>query len=388
MKRALAPFTLICLFLLFVPHGGYPQNVFQDAIDAIRGDTGVRGMSVTVIEPDGAMMSAASNMPGKANPVDTGMLFGVGSMTKTYIEYCLLRLMEEGGPIMLHGTIGEWLYDGVNPPLPASFKEIIGPDITVGQLMNHTSGVYDYQVNPLYFAAVYLDKNKIWEPLEILRFVGSPSFSPGSRYEYSNTNYILLGMILERVAAADALSVFRDEIVYPYNFTSTFMKCLEPVIGVTAVGYEKNMYGNYYTTRTLLGSGNSMYSSSWTCGNVVTTSGELARWAGIYFARQEEGGYLDGGAYHAYWNPADNDELEGICPECTRDYGLCMMKFDFSPAIPGCVVYGHTGSIPGYNGFLMHWPAKNISVAVLMNDHSAPRYKVLMELLEYLNTVY
>jgi hypothetical protein len=65
-----------------------------------------------------------------------------------------------------------------------------------------------------------------------------------------------------------------------------------------------------------------------------------------------------------------------------------MMKFDFSSIIPDCIVYGRTGSIPGYNGFLMYWPAKDISAAVLMDDRAAERYKVLVELLEYCNTVY
>jgi CubicO group peptidase (beta-lactamase class C family) len=195
-------------------------------------------------------------------------------------------------------------------------------------------------------------------------------------------------MIIERLAGKDILSLFREDIVYPYNFSGTFMRTLEPVIGEFAVGYEKDMYGRYYTTKTIVGSGISLYSSSWACGNIVTTTGELARWMRIYYAYQKSHGFIDAPYYKRFWSMANNDELNSVCTTCTREYGLCMMKFDFSSLIPGCIVYGHTGSIPGYNGFLIYWPAKDISIAVLMNDHAADRYKVLVELLKYCNTVY
>jgi D-alanyl-D-alanine carboxypeptidase len=393
MKRIITLTILILMMVILSSVGKTSvQSSFQDALDSIRNDVGVRGMCATIIDGNGSIVSASSNMPGKANPVDTSMIFSLGSMTKTYIEYCLFQLIEEtrysSNPLTLDSKIKTWLYEGKNPPLADSFKKAINPEITVGQMMNHTSGIYDYQINSLYFVAVYYDKDKVWGPMDILNFVGSPSFAPGAQYGYSNTNYILLGMIIERLTGKDVLSLFKENIIYPHNFNQTFMRCLEPVIGISAVGYEKDIYDRYYTTKTLIGSGISLYSSSWACGNIVTTTGELARWINIYYAYQKSHGYIDGTDYKRFWSLANNDELKNVCSACTREYGLCMMKFDFSSIIPGCIVYGHTGSIPGYNGFLMYWPAKNISIAVLMNDHAADRYKVLLELLEYCNTAY
>jgi D-alanyl-D-alanine carboxypeptidase len=399
-SRSKLPQSLVDLYYLTPPNNTSsdsppqtpPQDTFQHALDLIRSDVGVRGMSATIIDPNGTLISSASNMPGKANPVNTDMIFGIGSMSKTYIEYCLFQLIESSGyssnPLTLDSKIGTWLYEGSNPLLADSFKTLINPDITVGQLMNHTSGIYDYQFNPLYIAAILDDTNKVWSPMDILRYVSNPSFSPGTQYAYSNTNYILLGMIIEQLTGNDVLSVFWDQVISPYNFSHTFMRTLEPVIGNIAVGYEKDINGNYYTAATFIGSGISLYSSSWVCGNIVTTSGELARWMSIYYAYQKSHGYIDGADYKRFWSTWNNDELNALCTTCTAEYGLCMMKFDLSSIIPGCIVYGHTGRIPGYTGFLMYWPGKDISVAVLMNDYLADRYKVLLELLEYLSTIY
>lgn len=393
MKRKCASQILISLLtVLLLDKAAFAQNSLQQALDTIRNDVGVRGMSATIIDSHGAMVSVASNMPWKANPVDTRMIFGLGSMTKSYIEFCLFQIIENAMyssvPLTLDSKIKTWLYEGTNPPLPDSFKNVINPEITIGQLMNHTSGVYDYQNNLFYSLAVFLDKDKVWTPLDILQFVASPSFAPGAQFEYSNTNYILLGMIIERVTGNNVLSIVKEYVIYPYNFNRTFMRVLEPVIGETAVGYEKDSYGIYYPTKLFVGSGISLYSSSWTCGDMVATSGELARWIRIYYAYQKSHGYIDGDEYKRFWSRADNDEIKNVCSTCTRDYGLCMMKFDFSSIIPGGVVYGHTGSIPGYNGFMIYWPTKKISIAALMNDHQADRYKVMKELLEYLSKIY
>jgi D-alanyl-D-alanine carboxypeptidase len=397
--------TFVLLFLLILAIScGNSQNAlsplllnrtseprsFQDELDFIRNDVGVRGMSATIIDSSGTIISAASNIPGAENPVNTDMIFGLGSMTKTYIEYCLFHLIEttrnSSNPLTLDSKIKTWLYEGNNSPLADSFKTLINPDITVGQLMNHTSGVFDFTFNPLYILTLYSDTNKVWSQMDILSFVASPSFSPGTKYEYSNTNYILLGMIIERLTGKDVLSLFKEQIIFPYNFSRTFMRTLEPIIGEIAVGYERDVLGRYYPTTTLVGSGTSLYSSSWTCGNIVVTTGELARWIKIYYSYQKSHGYIDDADYKRFWNMANNVTLNNICTACTREYGLCMMKFDLSSIIPGCIVYGHTGSIPGYCGFLMYWPGKDISIAVLMNDHYADGYKVLVELLKYLNT--
>ncbi len=155
--------------------------------------------------------------------------FRIASITKTYTAAATLRLVEDGGltlddPILSH--------------LPSEFVEILsagGYDsraITIRHLLTHTSGLYDYADDPMFYQKVS-DPNKRWTRLEQLRLAvdyGRPYGRPGETYHYSDTGYILLGEIIERDTALPLGEAFRRLLNYDaLGLTSTWFETLESV---------------------------------------------------------------------------------------------------------------------------------------------------------------
>ena len=155
--------------------------------------------------------------------------FRIASITKTYTAAATLRLVEDGvltldDPILSH--------------LPSEFVEILsagGYDsraITIRHLLTHTSGLYDYADDPMFYRKVS-DPNKRWTRLEQLRLAldyGRPYGRPGETYHYSDTGYILLGEIIERGTALPLGEAFRRLLNYnALGLTATWIETLEPV---------------------------------------------------------------------------------------------------------------------------------------------------------------
>ena len=119
--------------------------------------------------------------PKTGERVTTGTVFALGSVTKTFIAALVLKLSEEG-VLHLGDQLARWV-----PHFPDSKR------ITIRQLLNHTSGVFDVTEDPAFFEAQLAHPRERWTARRILSFVGRPRFAPGADWSYSNTNYILLG---------------------------------------------------------------------------------------------------------------------------------------------------------------------------------------------------
>jgi hypothetical protein len=114
------------------------------------------------------------------------MLFTLGSNTKTYTSSVVLKL-HELKLLNLSDTIGKWFANNPN----------INGKITITQLLNHTSGVASYTENAAFWELVNADLTKKWTPEEIVPYIPAPSFALGTRWEYSNSNFLLAGLIIK-----------------------------------------------------------------------------------------------------------------------------------------------------------------------------------------------
>jgi len=141
--------------------------------------------------------------------------------------------MEEG-KLSLDAPLTTWL-PGLVPK---------GDAITVRQLLQHTSGLYDYLEDRRLVAQVYDHPERNWKPEELVKYaVGfPPSFAPGSKgnWDYSSTNYVLLGMIIERVSGHPLDQELRQRIFTPLGLHATYVVPAETVEGPQARGYSKN----------------------------------------------------------------------------------------------------------------------------------------------------
>jgi D-alanyl-D-alanine carboxypeptidase len=138
--------------------------------------------------------------------------FRIASLTKTFVSVLVLQLEAEG-KLDIDDPVEKYL-PGVVPN---------GGSITLKELMNHTSGLFDYSEDADYGAAVFDNPARTWAPLELAGFgLGhSPYFAPGQNYHYSNTNYILLGLVVEAVDHKPLAQSLQDRISTPLNLTAT-----------------------------------------------------------------------------------------------------------------------------------------------------------------------
>ena len=194
----------------------------------------VPGAVVAIVSPSGSWYGA-SGVADLENdiPVETDDLFQVGSITKTFVAATILKLVEEGA-LTLEDTLTTWLPETITEDIANA------QDITLRQILQHTSGIPDYLTEIFNQAAIdptiFLTE---WQPEELTEFVNGldPLFAPGESLEYSNTNFILAGLIIEAVTGNNLAQEIRDRILTPLGLENTFFAGEEEVNGEVVNAY-------------------------------------------------------------------------------------------------------------------------------------------------------
>ena len=281
------------------------------------------------------------------NPADRMLL---GSVGKTYVSAVALQLIHEG-KFSLDDPIARYL--GREPwftRLPNA------PRITVRHLMTHTSGLVRYELNPKFLADLRGNPDKVWTPEDrlVYLFDTQPAFAPGEGWEYSDTNYIVLGMIVERTAGAPYYDLLRRRILGPLKLADTVPSDSRTIAGLIQ-GYAGA--GNAFTgSDEVIKDGRMTINPQfeWTGGGLATTSQDLARWAKLlYEGRVVPESLMD-------------DLLDGVPAKLGPEtkYGLGVI---IRPSAIG-VTYGHSGFMPGYQTDVMYFPELKTSIAVQVNS--------------------
>ncbi len=167
--------------------------------------------------------------PKTAQPIQANTVFRMASNTKTYTAATILRLWEMG---RLH------LDDVLTKHLPPDYVSVLraggyAPEqITLRHLLSHSSGLYDWGTDSAYGARVFAEPKHRWSRMEQVRFAmdhGKPYGKPGEVYHYTDTGYILLGEIIERVSGVPMANAFRSLLHYDkLGLRSTWLETLEP----------------------------------------------------------------------------------------------------------------------------------------------------------------
>ena len=328
----------------------------QATLDSLHAAGRFPGATAGVALPDGEVIALAVGLADTARRVpmrpDTRML--AGSVGKTYVAAVALQLVREGR-LELDVPLARYL--GREPwfaRLPNA------TDITVRMLLNHTSGIQRYEFKPAVTELLTREPDKVWTPEERVGFVlgDTPPFRAGEGWDYSDTNYILVGMLIERITGNDLYAEIRRRILEPHGLRHTVPSDRRDVPGVVQ-GYAgaNNPFGG---TDAMITNGRMAVNPQmeWAGGGFATTAADLARWARLLY----EGRVLDsaGTAMMLESVPAR------LGPE-TR-YGLGVI---IRPTAHG-VTYGHSGFFPGWQTDVMYFPALRTAVAVQVNT-SVPR---------------
>ena len=252
-------------------------KALQDELLRLRTDLGEPGLSLAIRLPDGTVWTAVT---GKAQvekkhkrPVTPDTAFSAGSITKTFVGALVMQLVQRGA-LHLDDRVSNWL-----PKYPNA-KHLL-----ISELLQHTSGLYDYFDNPAYDPDVFGHPHHLWTVPEILSLVRSPYFAPGTRWHYSNTNFVLLGQILERATRAGVGNLIRNRLLKTQHLADTEFQDREPTLPDEANGYLWSGSGwigwddgsNYRPNP-------SAATVAWTAGAILATPSDLVRWAHALYA--------------------------------------------------------------------------------------------------------
>ncbi|GAB4527283.1 MAG: hypothetical protein Tsb0020_44840 [Haliangiales bacterium] len=335
--------------------GSDPCEVLAADLDAalaatLADTTRSGGTAAAVITPECGLWEGAVGSAGDDEPLTADHLLRVGSVTKTFVAATTLSLVADGA-LELDATIDTWA-----PDIPNAEQ------ITIRQLLNHTSGIYNYTDDEAFLLGALGDPTVEYTPQQLVDVsrAHEPLFEPGADWHYSNTNYIVLGMIIESVTGNPAAVEIRARLLDPQSLTNTFLVDDEALVGTLADGFGPD--GAVLTDAL-----NS--TAAWTAGAMVSTAGDLASWASeLYGGRVLAPLHLD-------------DMLRFVATQGVGfSYGLGVMSMDASVAETELV--GHGGAIPGYRAEMFYLPALDSSVVTIVNSEAGDSSAALAALVD------
>jgi D-alanyl-D-alanine carboxypeptidase len=306
---------------------------FEEALAAARAKTGSRDAALAVSTPACGLHSYADGESGLSG----NELFRIGSVTKTYVSAAILRLVEEG-KLSLDATMDAWVSGVPN-----------GDAITVRMLLNHTSGVFNYTTDPV----VLSDLKQAWTPEELVQQAAghAPTSEPGASWSYSNTNYVILGIIAEKISGKGIAELIRSELLAAHALEATFFDGEEPLPITLAPGYSSSGADNSYAVHP---------SITWTAGAIAASAADTARWIELFAT-----GKVLGASAQAELTTTVST------PSPTLRYGLGLLVL--STAATGGLgpALGHDGSINGYHTHAFHLPDVQATVVSIVNQDGA-----------------
>lgn len=228
---------------------------------ALASDPSLPGLAVRIESPELGIIEGAVGVADHdtQTPLTPDDSFRVASITKTFTAAAIYRLVEEGQLTTSAPIAGLISPDLVDALTAGGYDPA---QITVGHLLTHTSGIYNYATDSGFQAAALLLRAKQWSRLEIVQWAmehGSPLSQPGAAYNYSDTGYVLLGDIIERATGLDLGDAYRELLHFDViGLDQTYVPLFDDVpsnepaeahqyagdIDVTSVNPTTQIYGN------------------------------------------------------------------------------------------------------------------------------------------------
>ena len=325
---------------------------------------------------------------GVTDPPRADTHFRAASNTKTMTAAVIVQLIQEGR-LSFDDLISKYVQDVPN-----------GDKITITQLLKMRSGLYNYTNAPELAESLDLDPDKVWtmEELRDMAFKRPPHFAPGAEFEYNNTNYLLLGLVAEKIEGKPLAGIFRDRLFGPLGMKNTLL----PVSTSNAIP-EPYSHGYLYggssyalvdapypadlqaaaKAGTLRPNDDTWQNPSpyFAAGGIISTADDLATWM-----RALVGGKVLDADYQRQW--LDSPEAEDPSNPEGQKYGYGIAMITFGPN----KIYFHGGEMPGYNSFMGHDPQNEVTLIVwtsltLSLDGKPTANTLMVKILDQIYTV-
>ena len=312
--------------------------------------TGAKGISAAIGVPDKGIWCSARGITGNPSKekITSDLKFFAGSIGKIFTAIVILNLIEEDR-LSLENSVEKW------------FPEISwASHVTINHLLTHTSGIASFDNTKEYESYKYLYRN----PEELLSYVTKKEllFEPGKHYAYSNTGYLMLGIIIERVTGRSYREAVEHYIINKINLHKTDVITSETINYLIVKGHHK---GN-------------VLSESENCvvpfaaGSIAATPRDLI----IFFQALMSGRLLSPSSLQIMFS-----DMNLMTVKQSTYYGKGMVAALETPV--GNII-GHTGGIKGFGASLFYHPKRNIFVCVMMNDDIKPIDPAMFRLMEAL----
>lgn len=328
----------------------------QTELNAIKEQHQTPGVTYSAVLPDNHLIAIASGLSDleKQTPMTPKSRMLGGSTGKVFYSVVIMQLVEEGKidldePVSKHLGAYDW------------FERIPNAkDLTMRALMRHESGIPRYVFKEEFEKDLLKDADKVWKPEELLSYVfdDEPLFEVGANFEYSDTNYIIACMVVEKVTGNSLYDEVKKRVIKKAG-----LKYVEPQnkrkFKGLAQGY--NGDGPLFKGAVLDESGESRYNLQfeWAGGGLVITSQDLA----VLAKKIYEGEMFDKALLEEYFKGRSAGQMGG-------EWGLGVHIIHS----PNGKIYSHTGFMPGYITIMYYYADLGFSVCYQING-STPEYQ-------------
>jgi D-alanyl-D-alanine carboxypeptidase len=276
---------------------------------------------------------------GDSSTASSSSLWRIGSVTKTYTAATILTLVRDG-ELALDDPLSKWVPDVPNTD-----------GVTVKMLLNHTSGIFNCTDDPAYSQ----DYTRDWTPGELVALAAThaPYFPPGTDWHYSNTNYILLGMIAEKAGGHTASALIRKRALEPAGLSHTFLEGEETIQGELATGFDQN--NNDITHKYSM-------KTPWTAGSMAASGADVCDWIHALL-----------GSTALLTAAEKTTMLDAVDAGSMVKYGLGVMILDPGITLGAGPGQGHGGDIFGFHTQAYWFPDKQTAICAVTNqDGTSP----------------
>jgi len=329
----------------------HPKSALLESLVTEIAGSGIPGIMLTLHDSSGYWSGAAGYSDlASGIPLHPCNITRVGSIVKTFTAVTILLLQEEG-KLHIDDPVSQYLTGNETEGLENADKS------TLRQLMQHSSGIFNYIQSTKFQTASLNDLDKTWKPDELLEYAQNkePYFSPGTDVLYSNTNYILLGMIIEKVTGKPYYQVFEEILFDPLGLVFTQCAATDPVPDDIIRGYV-----DFYSNRNLI---NATFYSGWDYftadGGLISNTFDL----NIFMTALFSGQLLSASSMEEFlsWQTPKKEYGNGF----ETHYGLGIFKIitQYGEA------YIHSGDAIGYAASMVYFPEQQVTITWAVNGN-------------------
>ncbi|OXY88691.1 serine hydrolase domain-containing protein [Streptomyces diastatochromogenes] len=317
------------------------------AVQKVMTEAHVPGVTVGIWTPHQGSYVSSFGVADKSSgrPMTPDLYMRIGSETKTFTVTALLQLVDQG-KVGLDDPIGKYV-DGVPN----------GDEITLRQLAGMRSGLFNYSQDDDFYKALTSDPQRSFTPQELLAYAFKHPvlFQPGQKFYYSNTNLILLGLVVEKESGQRLGDYIRQHVTEPAGMTDTLFPTGAEFPSPHAQGYT-----NQTADGKIADTAGWNPSWGWAAGAMISKQEDLRVWA-----RTVATGQFPDGSRMISAATQKQRLITPATPIPGAGYGLGIFN------VQGWI--GHNGSLPGYESLTVYLPAAQATLVVLLNtdiDHN------------------